>query len=307
MIYWDILLTLIGLFFLWKGADNLVDTSAKIAYTLGFSPLLIGLTVVAFGTSAPEFVVTISAAFKGQSNVSVSNVIGSNIFNLGFILGGVALIRGVKTGPKLVYRDGLLLLSITIAIFIFLLDLKLSFIEALILFSSLIVYLISLFIKKEKIEEVDLKLEKATYKDYLKLVVSLLVVIGGGHFLVEGAVGIAKFLGVSDWVIGVTIVAAGTSAPEFATSLAAALKGQHEISAGNLIGSDIFNLSGVLGLAGMLGPLKVSEAAFGSTLMLVGMVFLVLILMRTGWKLSRMEGAFLISLNIIRWAKDFLT
>lgn len=306
MVVWDVLSVFLGLVFLWKGADNLVDSSVKIAYSLGLSPLLIGLTVVAFGTSAPEFVVTISAAFKHQADISVSNVIGSNIFNLGFILGGVALLKGVKTSPKLVYRDGLVLLLAVISICFFLWDLKFVWWEALTLFLGLFVYLFFLFGKREKIE-VDLKLGKATWKDYLTLVISLLVVILGGHFLVEGAVGIARYLGVSEWVIGVTIVAAGTSAPEFATSLVAALKGEHELSAGNLLGSDIFNLLGVLGLAGLLQPLEVSAHAHSSTLMLVGMVGLVLVFMRTGWRLSRMEGFFLLILNLLRWAKDFLT
>ena len=127
-----------------------------------------------------------------------------------------------------------------------------------------------------------------------------------GAFLVEGAVAVARALGISEWVIGVTIVAAGTSAPEFVTSLMAAIKGHHGISAGNLIGSDLFNLLGVLGIAGIIRPMTVSPHAHGSIIMLVGMVILVIILMRTGWKLSRSEGIFLVTINLIRWVMDYM-
>jgi len=132
------------------------------------------------------------------------------------------------------------------------------------------------------------------------------MVMAGGHFLVEGAVGIARALGISEWIIGVTIVAAGTSAPEFVTSLMAAIKGHHGISAGNLIGSDLFNLMGVLGVAGIIRPMTVTPHAHSSVIMLVGMVILVLILMRTGWKLSRAEGIFLVSINLVRWIMDYM-
>ncbi len=297
---------LIALILLWKGADNLVESAAKIAYTLGISQLVIGLTVVAFGTSAPEFVVTLNAAIRGESNISVSNVIGSNIFNLGFILGGVAIIQTIKTTPKLVWRDGMVLLSTVIAILLFLWDLKLERWEALILFAGLIVYILFLYIKREPVEELEVELEKATWKEYVRLIISIVVVILGGHLLVEGAVGIAKIVGISDWVIGVTIVAAGTSAPEFATSLMATLRGHHGLSAGNLIGSDLFNLMGVLGLAGLIRPMTVSHHAHSSTLMLVGMIVFVLILMRTGWKISRWEGILLVVINLVRWILDYV-
>ncbi|RMG32717.1 MAG: sodium:calcium antiporter, partial [Methanobacteriota archaeon] len=266
---------IVALILLWKGADNLVEAAAKIAYTLGISQLVIGLTVVAFGTSAPEFVVTLNAAIRGESNISVSNVIGSNIFNLGFILGGVAIVQTIRTTPKLIYRDGLVLLMTVVAILIFLWDLQFERWEAAILFIGLIVYIFFLYLKKEPVEEVEVPLEKATWKDYVKLILSILIVVIGGHLLVEGAVGLARLIGISDWVIGVTIVAAGTSAPEFATSLMATLKGHHGISAGNLIGSDLFNLLGVLGLAGLIRPMSVSHHAHSSTIMLVGMIIFV--------------------------------
>lgn len=297
---------IVALILLWKGADNLVESAAKIAYTLGISQLVIGLTVVALGTSAPEFVVTINAAIRGESNISISNVIGSNIFNLGFILGGVAIIKTIKTSSKLVWRDGMVLLGTVILITLFLWDFHFERWEGFILFMGLLIYLTFLFIKREPIEELEVELSPAEWKDYVKLIVSIAVVVLGGHLLVEGAVGLAKIIGISDWVIGVTIVAAGTSAPEFATSLVATIKGHHELSAGNLIGSDLFNLMGVLGLAGIIRPMTVSHHAHSSTLMLLGMIVIVLIFLRTGWRLSRVEGIFLVVLNLIRWILDYL-
>lgn len=295
----------IAIALLWKGADLLVDCAAKVAYTFGISQLVIGLTVVALGTSAPEFVVTINAALRGQSNISVSNIIGSNIFNLGFILGGVAIVQTIHTDKKLVWRDGMILIIATVTILYFLWDLNFTRFEGIFLFCGLICYILFLFIKKETIES-EIELEKATAKDYALLVASIATVVLGGHFLVEGSVGIAKALGISDWIIGVTIVAAGTSAPEFVTSLMAAVKGHHGISAGNLIGSDLFNLLGVLGLAGIIRPMTVTPHAQSSILMLVGMVIIVVILLRTGWKLSRTEGCFLVGANIVRWVMDYM-
>ena len=300
-----ILYILISLVLLWKGADSLVESAARIAYTLGISQLVIGLTVVAFGTSAPEFAVTLNAAIKGQANISVSNVIGSNIFNLGFILGGVAILQTIRTNARIVWRDGMVLIATTITILFFLWDLHFTRLEGIILLSGLIIYLSSLFIMKEE-PDTDIELEQATRKDYLILLGGIAAVVLGGHLLKEGAVGIAESMGVSQWIIGVTIVAAGTSAPEFVTSLMAAIKGHHGISAGNLIGSDLFNLLGVLGLAGVLSPMTISEQARGSLLMLVGMVIIVVIMMRSGWQLSRKEGIFLVTVNLLRWVGDYL-
>ncbi len=295
----------LAMILLWKGADILVESAAKIAFSLGISQLVIGLTVISLGTSAPEFVVTINAALRGQSNISISNIIGSNIFNLGFILGGVAIVRTIKTDTKLIWRDGMVLIAATSTILFFLWDLEFKRYEGIILFSGLIAYVSFLFISREKVEaEVDLAPAKAT--DYFLLIFSIGTVLLGGHFLVEGAVGIAKALGISEWIIGVTIVAAGTSAPEFVTSLMAAIKGHHGISAGNLIGSDLFNLLGVLGLAGIIRPMTVTPQAQSSLIMLVGMVIVVVFLMRTGWRLSRAEGCLLVSANLLRWILDYM-
>ena len=309
-IIFDFILVFLSIIMLWKGADWLVDSAAEIAHSLKVSDLIIGLTVVAFGTSAPEFAVTISAAFTGQTDISIGNVIGSNIFNLGFILGGTAIIRPISTSPKLFYRDGFFLLITTAMIFLLFFgfngydgDDSYSKIEGGFLFALLFCYIIFLFIKKDPPEEVHP--EMANYKSYIFLLIGLFMIVFGGHLMVKHASNIASYFGVSDWVIAVTIVAAGTSAPEFATSITAALKGRHGIAVGNLIGSDLFNLLGVLGLAGMINPSNLDQSIFDSVFLLVLMVGLTLFMIRTNWKISRLEGGILVSINLIRWYFDF--
>jgi len=256
----DIVILLVSIIVIGKGAVWLVDAAARVAKHFGISELVIGLTVVAFGTSAPEFGVTILAAIRGMGDISVGNIVGSNIFNLGFILGGTAIIHSLKTSRTIVFRDGFFLLFGGILLSVFLWDLTLSKIEGIVLFTLLVLYLLYLYFKKETIET-----EEPTHAMYrwdpILLFVGIGLVIVGSHFLVESAVNIARFMGVSDWVIGATIIAAGTSAPEFATSLTAAMKSRYGMSVGNLIGSDIFNLFGVLGIAGMMRNLSVGHDA----------------------------------------------
>ena len=308
-ILFDIALVIVSIIMLWKGADWLVDSAAEIAHSFKVSDLIIGLTVVAFGTSAPEFAVTISAAFTNQTDISIGNVIGSNIFNLGFILGGTAIIRPISVSKKLFYRDGFFLLATTALIFFLFFGINgwdkgdsYTVNEGILLFSLLIGYIIFLFIKKDPPEEVNPS--EATKKSYFFFLLGLLLIVLGGDLMVEHASNVARYVGISDWVIAVTIVAAGTSAPEFATSISAAIKGRHGIAIGNLIGSDLFNLLGVLGLAGIINSSFISEDIYGSTFVLVLMVGLTLAMMRFKWKISRIEGAILVSINLVRWWSD---
>ncbi|MEJ2068061.1 MAG: calcium/sodium antiporter [Deltaproteobacteria bacterium] len=286
---------------LWKGSEWLVDSAVRIARRLRISDAAIGLTIVAIGTSAPEFAVTINAAIRGLADISVSNVVGSNIFNLGFILGGCAAIRTIRTTPVIVC---LFLLIMSSVLVLFLSDLTLTPKEGLLLVCILLVYMIYLFTQKVPVGEKDSEKE-ATWKDIPLLLLGIACVVGGGDLLVWSATSLARGLGLSEWVIGVTIVAAGTSLPEFATSLMAACKGRYGMSLGNLIGSDLYNLMGVLGLAGMFGPLRIDPAGLQSVYLLVGMVALVVVFMRTGFRVSRAEGLILIGISIIRWIFDF--
>jgi cation:H+ antiporter len=291
---------------LWKGSEYLVDSAARIGRKHNLSDLTIGLTIVAFGTSAPEFAVTISAAITGKANISVGNIVGSNIFNLGFILGGCALFRALQTTKTLIMRDGFILIGTSLVLVVMLHDRHLARWEGIVLFCGLIAYLVLLFTRKQTIDS-EVPAGEATWKDYPILLAGIAGVVGGGHLLVESASEIARFMGISEWVIAVTIVAAGTSAPEFATSLMAAAKGRHGMSLGNLVGSDLFNLLGVLGMAGIIRNMGVAENSFSSVIMLSGMCVLVVVFMRTGMKISRAEGATLVAIGLIRWILDFVT
>lgn len=296
-----------------KGAHWVVDSAGRLAAHLGISELVIGLTVVAFGTSAPEFAVTLIAAFKGHGDISVGNIVGSNIFNLGFILGGCALVRAIPTSPTLLWRDGMVLGGTTLLLLALIgWDLELGYVDGAILFTLLGVYLGYLIRVRRRIPCTEEREEGTPrtrpgvswQRDLALLLFGLICVVGGSHLMVESATAVARALGISEWVIGVTVVAAGTSAPEFATSLVGVLRGRYGISAGNVIGSDIFNLLGVLGVAGLLRPVGIDPMARVSLAALCGMVFAVLIFMRSGWRVSRLEGLVLILVAAGRWWFD---
>ena len=300
----DVALVLLSILALWKGADYLVEAAARIAHRLGISELVIGLTVVAFGTSAPELVVSLVAGLKGQPDISVGNVVGSNIFNLGFILGAVALIRTVRTSRPLVYRDGLFLVGIALLLLFFLSDLHLARWEGMIMLAILIGYIVFLVLGRHAEVAEELPGGDFSRVDLFKLLGGLAATVAGGYCFVHSASDLAREFGLSEWAIGVTIVAAGTSAPELATSLMAAIRGRHGLSAGNLIGSDIFNILGVLGIASIVSPMSLDKGAMESLYMLCGLVALVVLMMRTGWRLTRLEGALLVVINLIRWYLD---
>ncbi len=300
------LIIVVSVIALWKGADWLVEAASRIGKSFGLSDLVIGLTIVALGTSAPEFAVTIAAALAGRSDISIGNVVGSNIFNLGFVLGGVAAIHPIVTTRKLVYRDGIILIGITILLRFFVQDLRMTAAEGTVLVLALLAYIGFLLWQREERNVEELADGAVTWRDWVRLFAGLALVVGGGHYLVEGASAIARIFGMSEWVIGVTIVAAGTSTPELATSLTAVIKGKHGISIGNLIGSDIFNLLGVLGVATLLNPhMTVDAGARMSLNILIIMVTVVVIGMRTGWKISRPEGIALVVINLVRWIANF--
>lgn len=300
MILFDSLIIILCITGLWGGAVWIVDSAAHIAKRLGLSELIIGLTVVAVATSAPEFAVTVSAAIAGKSAISVGNVVGSNIFNLGIILGLVTLFGTVKIAKEFVYRDGSLLLAVSILLVIFYRDLVLSFFEGLLLAITLILYIIFL-IKQKSTHHEELPAGNFRWYDILKLVVGVGLIIFCADRLVDSASNIARILGVSEWMIGITIVAAGTSIPELATSVVALSKGRRGISIGNLIGSDLFNMLGVLGTAAIIRDLPIVEPDFLSIVFLASNVMLLIILMRIGWNLTKIEGSILIFIALARW------
>ena len=292
---------------LWLGATWLVDSAARIARRVGVSDLVIGLTVVAFGTSAPEFAATIGASLQNKPDISVGNVVGSNIFNIGFILGACAIVEAIKTKSSLIWRDGMFLLAISVLLVVMLWDLELGRIEGAVLASMLVGYLLFLFWKREAVMDEEISHEPPRSRDGLLLLGGLSLVAGGGHFLVASAEAVAVTYGVPEWTIGMTVVAAGTSVPEFAISMIALIKKHHGISAGNLIGSNLFNTLGVLGVAGLIRPLAVAPTAQGSIIAQVVLTLVVVIFMATGKKVTRPEGIVLVLLSLAIWAYNFTT
>jgi cation:H+ antiporter len=299
------------------GAQTVVETGARIAERLRVSELIVGLTLVAAGTSLPEFGVTLVAAFEEHPNISVGTIVGSNIFNLAFILGGVALVRPIPTTRVLIRRDGsALILSTALLLVLILADLTLDRGDGIILLCGLVLYL-GTVLAMGTIDWLDPGLQAvhgkrehgrrrvAVPRALLGLLLGFALLAGGSHLLVNSAIPIATSFGVSHWVIAVTVVAAGTSAPEFATSLVGVLRGRYDIGVGNAIGSDLFNLLGVLGLAGALHPQVVDSGARASLLALAAMVALVVFFARTGWRLSRWEGLTLVLIGLARWALDY--
>lgn len=297
-----------GLVLLVIGAELLVRGASRLAAALGISPLVIGLTVVAFGTSAPELAVSIKAALAGQAGIAVGNVVGSNIFNVLFILGISALIVPLIVSKQLIRLDVPIMMALSLSVFLFALDGSFSRFEGLLWFSGLIVYIVFLFYKsrKEQLnapEEADPEvaallgdtkaLKQAWPKNLALIIGGLILLVLGSRWLVDSAVIFAKHLGVSEVVIGLTIVAAGTSLPEVVTSIIAAIRGERDIAVGNVVGSNIFNIMAVLGLTSIIAPTGIPVEA--STLhfdipVMIAVAFACLPIFFTGQTISRPEG-----------------
>lgn len=268
-------LFILGLVLLTIGADVLVKGAAHLAGSLGISPLVIGLTVVAFGTSAPELAVSTASAWKGQADIAIGNVVGSNIFNVLFILGISALIIPLAVQQQLIRLDVPLMIAASVLLLFMSLDRVLSHMDGLILFSGLVIYTVFLIrnsrkesasVQKEYLDGVEVAEEDGQPhwgKNIGYLVLGLVMLVLGSKWLVDGAVMFARGLGVSELVIGLTIVAAGTSLPEVATSIMAALRGERDIAVGNVVGSNIFNILCVLGLSSLVSPagIRVADTA----------------------------------------------
>ncbi len=270
----DIILIIFGLLGLFYGGDWLVDGASRLARSFGISALVVGLTVVAFGTSAPELLVSISAALGGTSDISIGNVIGSNIANIGLILGAAALVFPIAVHAMLVKREVPILIGITgFSAFLFV-DGKISRLDGFLLFLGLIAFnaLMIYFAQRDR-QTTDLAEEEAEIeahveprikpeqrpRELMRLVAGLIVLVIGAQLTVTGAVSLARALGVSELVIGITLVAVGTSLPELATSVMAAFNKQSDIAIGNVVGSNIYNLLGILGITAMIKPISLVD------------------------------------------------
>ena len=302
-----ILLFILGLAFLILGAELLVRGASQMASRLGISPLIIGLTVVAFGTSSPELAVSIKSALSGQADIALGNVIGSNIFNVLFILGLSALIIPLKVSQQLIRFDVPLMILLSASVLLFALDGNISRLDGGLLAAGLICYIayaIYTSIKETAHPELSTDTDISTGENekggwvynILYALGGLILLVLGSRWLVNGAVSFAGYLGVSEVIVGLTIVAAGTSLPEVVTSIIAALRGERDIAVGNVVGSNIFNIMGVLGLAGLFSTagIEVSDGIFYFDIpVMIAVAFACLPIFFTGGTISRWEGALL--------------
>lgn len=303
----DFLYLLLGLGVLIIGGEFLVKGAVGISNKLKISPLVIGMTVVAFGTSAPELIVSMESALLGNSGIALGNVMGSNITNLALVLGVTVLIFPIIADKQSKKIDFPMMMFATLLFYFFAIDGVISMSDGIILFVILVVfvtYIVSTSRKKTKREK-KLELDEIVHiklpfwKAFLFLGLGLVALFFGAGWFVEGAVGIADFFLEGnpdrDLIIGVTVVAFGTSAPELVASCVAAYRKQTDIALGNLIGSNIFNIFAVIGLTAMLKPIEVSETALNFDMIwMIGIAVLMMFILLIGKKIGRLKGAILI-------------
>lgn len=300
-----VLLFVAGGVLLILGAELLVRGASRLAIAAGISPLVVGLTVVAFGTSSPELAVTVGAAHAGQADLALGNVVGSNIFNVLFILGISALIAPLVVAQQLVRLDVPLMIVASVLVMVLGLDGRIGRLDGLILFAGIVAYTLFL-IRQSRRESAQVKAEYDRALDGEKrrcsswllnlalIGVGLALLVLGARWLVEAAVTTATTLGVSELVIGLTIVAAGTSLPEVATSVLASVRGERDIAVGNVVGSNLFNLLSVLGLGSLVAPggLPVSPGALTFDIpVMIAVALATLPIFFTGYAIARWEAA----------------
>ncbi|NNK49607.1 MAG: calcium/sodium antiporter [Gemmatimonadetes bacterium] len=304
----DALLFLVGLTSLTLGADWLVRGASRVAEHRGVSPLLVGLTIVAFGTSAPELVVSSAAVLRGQPGIAVGNVMGSTVANVGLIVGLGAIVRPIMVHRKLLQREAPLMVLVLAAVMVFAANGVIGKLDALILVGGFTVYMLYLvrWAKSEtetgqfqaaRIEAhtKDTGLIRRPYVNWMRVAFGTALLLAGASWMIDSASKIAIAYQVPEEVVGATMVAVGTSLPELASTIAAAARGLGDIAIGNVIGSNIFNLGLVLGTAGLISPLELTAGTV-ATQVVPAMIFcLVLIpLAYTGHKVARWEGILLL-------------
>lgn len=287
----DILFIVAGIIIVLWGADKLTDGSVAVAERLKVPEIIIGLTIVAFGTSMPEFMVSFLSALKGTPDLAVGNIVGSNIFNVLFIVGIAALTTPLTITPQLVKTDIPLAILVSIILALMCLDSHISRIDAavLLVFFALFMYM-TLRNAGDKNEDTGKKKNYTVLKMTLFIILGLAGLIIGSNVFVDGATGIAEELGVSDALIGLTIVAGGTSLPELATSVVAAKKGNSGISIGNIVGSNQFNILFILGFTGIISPMQMNGITMIDFAVMIFATALLWIFCRTKHRIERWEG-----------------
>ena len=286
------------------GADRFTDGACALARRLKVSELVIGLTVVALGTSLPEFIVSFMSVLRGSGNMSVGNIVGSNVFNTLVVIGASSIMLGMKVESSLLRRDLPLMFVASVLLIIFAgVNGVLSVWEGLMFLAffsvyTYIAYRVGLRDRKAA-QEVAHSEQMPYYKIVLFILIGMAALVLGGRFLVDNAAAVARRFDISESVIGITILAAGTSLPELMTSIVAARKGSEGLALGNAIGSNIFNIAFVLGICSTISPIIVSELTLTDWVMLLGSCLLVWLLAWTSRKLSRWEGVVLVACYLV--------
>ncbi len=284
-------LLILGFVVLIKGADIFVDGASSLAGIMKVPSVVIGLTIVSLGTSAPEAAVSVTSSLAGSNGLSLGNVIGSNMFNLLVVIGVCAVVYGVATPAELLRRDMKWNIGVTVLLLLIVIDGKIARYEGIILLLTMVAYLAivirSAILNKSQGEDMEIM---STPKSIVYILVGIVAVIWGGDLVVDNATLIATSLGMSETLVGLTVVALGTSLPELATSLTASKKGDSGIALGNAVGSSIFNILFILGLAGSISPIATSTALMIDAGLLLIITVMMLIFGKTRMRTDRKEG-----------------
>ena len=307
----DLAVLISGIVVLYFGAVWLVRGASRLVSSLGVSPIVVGLTIVSLGTSAPELVVCLVAALQGNPGLAIGNVMGSNLANIGLILGLTSLIHPLEVKHRVVWREMPVMLLITFAIYPIAFDRVLSRMDGFMLLLVLLAYLVWVFrsghpeeIKnsqgpRDSMATSEEEASLLNLKDIGHVALGSAFLVLGGYCIVKGAVEVASALGISEVIIGLTVVAVGTSLPELATSLVAAMRQEVDIAVGNIIGSNIFNLTAIFGTTAIVRPIMIPETVLSRELAgVVLMSLLLLPILRNGWQIKRWEGALLLTAYI---------
>ncbi|MBN2803836.1 MAG: calcium/sodium antiporter [Deltaproteobacteria bacterium] len=302
----DIALLAVGGFFVWLGAEGIVEGAVKLAKYFGVSSMVVGLTVVAFGTSAPELVVSSIASFQGHNEIALGNVLGSNIINILLVLGISALLAPMAVSKNTLKKDLTLVAVISVAVvFMAAYGSELSRVDGIILLIIFAGYTIYTFVRAfnenrrasavENWERPELKAKHIVY-----LLLGIPTLAGGAHFMVKGAVGVATFAGISEQIVAMTMVAFGTSVPELAASAVAARHGEGDLSIGNVLGSNLYNMTLILGVSATIAPINTNvNITSPSFIFFLLSVFVLYPIMAIKWKIGRIDGGILLFLYLL--------
>ncbi|MFO7982118.1 MAG: calcium/sodium antiporter [Desulfuromonadales bacterium] len=298
---------LIGLLLLYYGAESMVTGSSRLALSFGVRPLVIGMTIVALATSMPEMMVTVMSLVRGSSDLAAGNIIGSNIANIALILGAASLVSPLRVARRTLSREIPMMIGASVLLFLFSLDGHLAFVDGLLLFSGLVLFLIYCLrsareegLERPLAEEVVKEEQTRRTKDLVFIVLGFFGLGVGAEMMVRSAVEIARFFGVTELIIGMSVMALGTSLPELAASMVSIWRGEIELSVGNVIGSNIFNIMFVFGICPIFQEITIEPETlrYQMPVMLL-MSFILVPLIRRRMRLGKPEGALLLSSYVV--------